>query len=175
IVIDTTTGVITELVASGKQPCTAVDKTFDASGHVITPGLVNTHHHFYQTLTRAWPPVASSKLFTWLVELYPIWARLDAESMQLAGQVAMAERLESGCTTTADHHYRFPDGGQVTIDTQVEVAGELGMRAVLTRGSMSVGEDEGGLPPRHTVQSEVEMLEESCRLVGIYIERVDGM
>lgn len=174
IVIDTTTGVITELVASGQQPRTAVEKTFDASGHVITPGLVNTHHHFYQTLTRAWPPVASSKLFTWLVELYPIWARLDAESMRLASQVAMAELLESGCTTTADHHYLFPDGGQVTIDTQVEVARELGMRAVLTRGSMSVGEDEGGLPPRHTVQSEEEILADSKRLVETYHEPGTG-
>src|SRR5690625_5019564 len=147
IVIDTTTGVITELVASGQQPRTAVEKTFDASGHVITPGLVNTHHHFYQTLTRAWPPVASSKLFTWLVELYLIWALVDAESMRLASQVAMAELLESGCTTTADHHYLFPDGGQVTSDTQVEVARELGMRAVVTRGSTCGGADDGGLLP----------------------------
>ena len=174
IVVDTASGVITELLPSGQQPRTAVTEIFDASGHVITPGLVNTHHHFYQTLTRAWPPVASSKLFTWLVELYPVWARLDAEAMRLASQLAMAELLESGCTTTADHHYLFPDGGQVTIDTQVEVAREFGMRAVLTRGSMSVGEDDGGLPPRRTVQNEEEILADSRRLVETYHERRAG-
>lgn len=174
VVVDTSTGTIVELVASGSQPSAPAAETFDASAHVITPGLINTHHHFYQTLTRAWPPVATSKLFDWLVALYPVWARLDAEAMRLATTVAMAELLESGCTTAADHHYLFPDGAEVSIDVQVEVARELGMRAMLTRGSMSVGEDEGGLPPRHTVQDPATILADSERLVRAYHERADG-
>lgn len=174
IVVDTASGTITELVATGGTPTTPPQQTFDASAHVVTPGLVNTHHHFYQTLTRAWPPVASSKLFDWLVRLYPVWARLDAEAMQLATTVAMAELLETGCTTTADHHYLFPDGGDVSIDVQVEVARELGMRAVLTRGSMSVGEDDGGLPPQHTVQDPEVILADSERLVRTYHEPGEG-
>jgi len=174
IVVDSDSGTITELVASGGTPTTPPQQTFDASAHVVTPGLVNTHHHFYQTLTRAWPPVASSKLFDWLVRLYPVWARLDAEAMQLATTVAMAELLETGCTTTADHHYLFPDGGDVSIDVQVEVARELGMRAVLTRGSMSVGEDDGGLPPQHTVQDPEVILADSERLVRTYHEPGEG-
>src|SRR5699024_4854243 len=152
VVVDTAGGTITELVAAGRTPTAPPQETFDASAHVITPGLVNTHHHFYQTLTRAWPPVADSKLFDWLVRLYPVWARLDDEAMRLATTVAMAELLETGCTTTADHHYLCPAGTDVSIDVQVEVARELGMRAVLTRGSMSLGEEDGGLPPQHTVQ-----------------------
>lgn len=174
IVVDSDSGTITELVATGGTPTTPPQQTFDASAHVVTPGLVNTHHHFYQTLTRAWPPVASSKLFDWLVRLYPVWARLDAEAMQLATTVAMAELLETGCTTTADHHYLFPDGGDVSIDVQVEVARELGMRAVLTRGSMSVGEDDGGLPPQHTVQDPEVILADSERLVRTYHEPGEG-
>lgn len=174
IVVDTDTGVIVELVARGAEPATPPTQTFDASAHAITPGLINTHHHFYQTLTRAWPPVANSKLFTWLTTLYPVWARIDTEAMRLATTVAMAELLESGCTTTSDHHYLFPEGGDVSIDTQVEVARDLGMRAVLTRGSMSVGEDDGGLPPQHTVQDPDAILADSERLVAAHHERGEG-
>lgn len=174
VVVDTSGGRITELVGAGRRPQAPISETFDAGAHVITPGLINTHHHFYQTLTRAWPPVADSKLFTWLVELYPKWAQLDGAAMRLATTVAMAELLESGCTTTADHHYVFPAGGDVSIDTQVQVARDLGMRAVLTRGSMSVGEDQGGLPPRSTVQTEETILADSARLVHSYHERGDG-
>ncbi|QGH68932.1 8-oxoguanine deaminase [Pseudactinotalea sp. HY158] len=174
IVVDTDTGVIVELVGAGGQPSVPADEVFDASAHAITPGLINTHHHFYQTLTRAWPPVASSKLFTWLTTLYPVWARIDAEAMRLATTVAMAELLTTGTTTTSDHHYLFPAGGDVAIDTQVDVARELGMRAVLTRGSMSVGEDDGGLPPQHTVQDPDTILADSRRLVETYHERGEG-
>ena len=174
LVVDTASGTITELIAAGGTPTAPPQETFDASAHVITPGLVNTHHHFYQTLTRAWPPVADSKLFDWLVRLYPVWARLDAEAVRLATTVAMAELLETGCTTTADHHYLFPAGTDVSIDVQVEVARELGMRAVLTRGSMSLGEEDGGLPPQHTVQDPEVILADSERLVRIYHEPGEG-
>jgi len=165
---------IVELVPAGSRPAAAVDEVFDASGHVLTPGLINTHHHFYQTLTRAWPPVASSKLFDWLVNLYPVWARIDEEALELATTLAMAELLQSGCTTTSDHHYVFPDGANVTIDTQVAVARELGMRAVLTRGSMSVGVEEGGLPPQRVVQDPHAILADSRRLVETHHERGAG-
>lgn len=172
VVVDGTT--IVELVPTGATPTVQVTEVFDASSHVITPGLINTHHHFYQTLTRAWPPVASSKLFDWLVNLYPVWARLTDEALEAATTIAMAELLQTGCTTTSDHHYVFPHGQDVTIDTQVKVARELGMRAVLTRGSMSVGVDDGGLPPQHTVQSADTILEDSARLVNTHHERGPG-
>jgi 8-oxoguanine deaminase len=113
---------------------------FDAREHVILPGLINTHHHFYQTLTRAWAPVVNQPLFPWLKTLYPVWARLTPEKLALATKVALAELLLSGCTTAADHHYLFPDGLENAIDVQVESVRELGMRAMLTRGSMSLGE-----------------------------------
>lgn len=174
IVVDTESGTIVDIVGTGQQPSRPPDSVFDAGEHVITPGLINTHHHFYQTLTRAWPPVANSKLFDWLAALYPVWAQIDGPALRLATRLAMTELLESGCTTTADHHYVFPAGGDVTIDTQVDVARELGMRAVLTRGSMSVGEDEGGLPPRRTVQDAETILDDSARLVKAHHERREG-
>lgn len=174
IVVDTESGTIVEILGAGHRPARPPEDVFDAGEHVITPGLINTHHHFYQTLTRAWPPVADSKLFDWLAALYPVWARIDGRALRLATKLGMAELLESGCTTTADHHYVFPAGRDVTVDAQVEVARELGMRAVLTRGSMSMGEDEGGLPPRHTVQDPETILSDSARLVDSYHERGDG-
>ncbi|MGK7285064.1 8-oxoguanine deaminase [Buttiauxella agrestis] len=147
---------------------------FDASERVLLPGLINTHHHFYQTLTRAWAPVVNVPLFPWLKQLYPVWARLDAEALALASKVAMAELLLSGCTTTTDHHYLFPQGMEEAIDVQVDVVGELGMRAVLTRGSMSLGEDDGGLPPRDTVQQGETILRDSERLIKRYHQRGEG-
>lgn len=172
IVVDTTLGTIVELVPAGVEP--AADETFDASAHVLTPGLINTHHHFYQTLTRAWAPVANLPLFGWLVNLYPVWARLTPRALELASTVAMAELLESGCTTAADHHYLFPDGMDDAIDTQVSAARRLGMRVVLTRGSMSLGEADGGLPPQQTVQDPETILADSERLVSRYHERGAG-
>ncbi|GHH68325.1 8-oxoguanine deaminase [Promicromonospora soli] len=174
LVVDTSRGLITELVPSGGRPTAPTDAELDASAHVITPGLINTHHHFYQTLTRAWPPVANAKLFDWLVNLYPVWSRMDAEAMRLATTVALAELLESGCTTTSDHHYLFPSGSDVAIDVEVDVVRSLGMRAVLTRGSMSVGEDDGGLPPQQAVQDAETILADSERLVGAHHERGAG-
>ena len=167
-------GVITELVPAGASPTTPVDATFDASEHVVTPGLINTHHHFYQTLTRAWGPVADAELFPWLVNLYPVWARLTPRAHELATKVALTELLLSGCTTAADHHYVFPAGLDDAIDIQVAAVRELGMRATLTRGSMTLGTDDGGLPPQSVVQDADTILADSERLISTYHERGAG-
>ncbi|MCE7630343.1 amidohydrolase family protein, partial [Vibrio fluvialis] len=107
---------IVELLAQGQMPSTPVDEVFDARELVIIPGLINTHHHFYQTLTRAWAPVVSVPLFPWLKTLYPVWAKLTPKALELASKVALAELLLSGCTTAADHHYLFPTGMDEAID-----------------------------------------------------------
>lgn len=165
---------IAEVLASGQHPSHPVDHIFDASESVLLPGLINTHHHFYQTLTRAWAPVVNVPLFPWLKKLYPVWVRLGPEALGLASRVAMAELLLSGCTTTTDHHYLFPQGMEEAIDVQVEVVRELGMRALLTRGSMSLGEEQGGLPPEQTVQSGEVILQDSQRLIDRYHQRGEG-
>ncbi|MDH1262412.1 8-oxoguanine deaminase [Pseudomonas sp. GD03944] len=167
-------GVIVELLGAGQRPSTPCDQTFDAREHVVLPGLINTHHHFYQTLTRAWAPVVNQPLFPWLKTLYPVWARLTPEKLALASKVALAELLLSGCSTAADHHYLFPGGLENAIDVQVEAVRELGMRAMLTRGSMSLGEADGGLPPQQTVQQGEVILADSQRLIERYHERGDG-
>jgi len=167
-------GLIAEVVPAGGTPSQSVDEVVDASRHVITPGLVNTHHHFYQTLTRAWRPVVSAELFPWLKGLYGVWAGLTPRDLELATTAALAELLLSGCTTAADHHYLFPNGLEEGIDVQVEVVRSLGMRATLTRGSMSLGEKDGGLPPQSTVQDADTILADSERLIGAYHERGDG-
>lgn len=166
-------GRITEVLGAGQQPSTPCKQTFDAREHVLLPGLINTHHHFYQT-TRAWAPVVNQPLFPWLKTLYPVWARLTPEKLALASKVALAELLLSGCSTAADHHYLFPGGLENAIDVQVEAVRELGMRAMLTRGSMSLGEADGGLPPQQTVQQGEVILADSQRLIGQYHERGDG-
>lgn len=165
---------IVELVPGGAEPQQGYDEVFDAGRHVITPGLINTHHHFYQTLTRAWAPVVNTPLFPWLQNLYPVWARLRTEDLELATEVALAELLLSGCTTAADHHYIFSTGLDDAIDVQVEVARRLGVRALLTRGSMTLGEADGGLPPQSTVQAPDVILADSERLIATYHERGDG-
>ncbi len=167
-------GVIAELLGAGQSPSRPCDSTFDAREHVLLPGLINTHHHFYQTLTRAWGPVVNQPLFPWLKTLYPVWARLTPEKLALATKVALAELLLSGCSTAADHHYLFPGGLENAIDVQVDVVRELGMRAMLTRGSMSLGEADGGLPPQQTVQQGEVILADSQRLIEQYHERGDG-
>ena len=146
-------GKILELVPTSAAPRTPGCAVFDASAHVVLPGLVNTHHHFYQTLTRACPPALDKPLFPWLEALYPVWSRLTPGAFRLAVRVALAELLLSGTTTAADHHYVFPSGLEDAIDIEVEEAKALGIRAVLTRGSMSLSQDDGGLPPRSVVQS----------------------
>lgn len=167
-------GVIAELLGAGQAPAKPVDSSFDAREHVVLPGLVNTHHHFYQTLTRAWAPVVNQPLFPWLKTLYPVWARLTPEQLAVASRVALAELLLSGCTTAADHHYLFPRGLEEAIDVQVEAVRELGLRALLCRGSMSLGEADGGLPPQRTVQPAEAILADGERLIRRYHERGPG-
>lgn len=149
---------IVEILEAGAQPSTAVDSTFDATDMVLLPGLINTHHHYYQTLTRAVPAALNKSLFSWLKSLYPIWANLSEEMVGVATELASCELLLSGCTTSSDHHYLFPECALNAVDAQVEAVKKIGVRSVLTRGSMSLGEDQGGLPPVSTVQSEQTIL-----------------
>ncbi|MEH6652233.1 MAG: 8-oxoguanine deaminase [Motiliproteus sp.] len=165
---------IVEVLTAGQQPSQPVDTVFDASEHVLLPGLINAHHHFYQTLTRAFPAALNKELFPWLKSLYPVWARLNAEMIEVSTQIALSELLLSGCTTASDHHYLFPDGLEQAIDIQMQQAQILGVRVHLTRGSMSLGEDDGGLPPQTTVQSADTILADSERLIGLYHDKRDG-
>ena len=164
-------GKILELVAAGGTPATAGAAVFDASNHVVLPGLINTHHHFYQTLTRALPAAMDRELFPWLQALYPVWARLTAESLELGVTVAMSELLLSGCTTTTDHHYVFPAGLEDAVDIEVAVAKRLGLRVLLTRGSMNRSQRHGGLPPDNVVQDEDTILADSDRVVAKHHQR----
>ena len=131
-------------------------ETINAQGHLVTPGLVNTHHHMYQSLTRAIPAVQDAELFGWLRGLYPIWAGLTPEMVHVSTQTAMAELLLSGCTTSSDHLYIYPNG--VKLDDSIHAAQDIGMRFVATRGSMSVGQSQGGLPPDGVVEHEDAIL-----------------
>ncbi len=153
---------IAELVPAGGVP--QVDAVFDAGQHVILPGLINTHHHFYQSLTRAYRPAVDKKLFDWLVALYPVWARMQAAELRIACRLALAELLLSGCTTAADHHYLFPAGLPEAIDIQMEEAAALDIRVVLTRGSMDLSSDDGGLPPPSVTQKIDVILADGERL-----------
>jgi 8-oxoguanine deaminase len=171
VVIDN--GAITECVPRGAEP-TNHAATFDASRHVVLPGLINTHHHFYQTLTRASPAALDRALFPWLQALYPIWARLTPDALDAAATVAMAELLLSGCTTTTDHHYVFPAGLESAIDTEVAAAHRLGIRVVVTRGSMNLSQRDGGLPPDSVVQDEDAILADSERLIARYHDPTPG-
>ena len=161
-------GAIAELVAAGAEPSIRADREFDASGLVMLPGLVNCHHHFYQTLTRAHPQALDKVLFPWLKALYPVWAGLDSDAIAAATELAVAELLLSGCSTTVDHHYLFTDAILDAIDVQVASAEKLGIRVVLTRGSMSVGESGGGLPPDRVVQDSDAILADSERVIDAY-------
>ena len=144
------------------------ERTIRAPHAVAIPGLVNTHHHLCQTLTRAHPRAADAKLFDWLTTLYPVWAGLDQEAVHLAALVGMAELMLSGCTTTSDHHYLFPRGETRLIDAEIAAAREIGIRFHATRGSMSVGRSQGGLPPDSVVQDEDEILADSERVIRAY-------
>ena len=148
------------------------DEVMDASHHLVTPGLVNTHHHMYQSLTRAIPAVQNAELFGWLRGLYPLWAGLTPEMVQVSTQVAMAELLMSGCTTSSDHLYIYPNG--VRLDDSIDAAREIGMRFVATRGSMSVGQSQGGLPPDRVVESEDFILKDTQRLIEQYHDAAHG-
>ena len=138
-------------------------ETLDLGGHLVFPGLVNTHHHLYQTLTRAVPRAQDADLFDWLRTLYPIWARLTPEAVYVSALVGMAELLLSGCTTSSDHLYVFPNGAR--LDDTIYAAQEIGIRFHPTRGSMSLGESAGGLPPDSVVESERAILDDSRRVI----------
>ena len=155
-------GVIEAVGASAQLP-QAADEVIDARAQVVIPGLVNTHHHFYQTLTRAVPAAQDAELFTWLKTLYPIWSKLTPEMAFVSTQTAMAELLLSGCTTSSDHLYIYPNG--VTLDDSIEAAREIGMRFHAARGAMSVGESKGGLPPDSVVEDEAAILKDTQRLI----------
>ena len=142
------------------------DKVIDASDKLVCPGFVNTHHHFYQTLTRAVPGAMDEKLFDWLVRLYPIWGELDPEATYVSSQIAMAELILTGCTTASDHMYLWPNGA--LLDDQIRAANEIGMRFHAVRGSMTLGRSQGGLPPDHVVQTLDEILKDSQRVIEKY-------
>ncbi len=145
---------------------TEADEVLDLSGHVLLPGLVNTHHHFYQTLTRVVPPAQNANLFNWLKTLYPIWARLTPEDIFISTQTALAELALSGCTTASDHLYLFPNGSK--LDDEIAAARETGLRLQASRGSMSLSEKDGGLPPDSVVDTEEQILKDSQRLIETY-------
>ena len=156
---------ITQVGPTSSMPASA-DVEIDASGMVILPGLVNTHHHFFQTLTRALPDAQNADLFTWLRTLYPVWAGMTPEAIAVSTKIALAELLLSGCTTASDHTYIWPNGAR--IDDQVAAAAEMGVRFHASRGSMSVGESKGGLPPDRIVEDEDAILEDSRRVIEAY-------
>jgi 8-oxoguanine deaminase len=157
---------IIEMVGPSSELPQEADHVIDASGMVVLPGLVNTHHHLYQTLTRALPAVQDVELFDWLVALYPIWAELTAEAVYVSAQIGLAELILSGCTTANDHLYIYPN--DVTLDAEIRAAQELGIRFHPCRGSMSLGKSKGGLPPDRVVQSEEEIMADCQRVVDTY-------
>ena len=157
--------VIEQIGPAAALPQTA-DATIDARGLILIPGLVNTHHHFYQTLTRNVPGTQDVALFPWLVRLYPIWARLTPDAIRVASALAMAELMRSGCTTASDHTYVWPNGAR--LDDQLEAAAEMGIRFHASRGSMSVGQSQGGLPPDGCVENEAAIMRDSQRVIEQY-------
>lgn len=168
-------GQIRELVAAGKTPQTPCDETFDGSRHVVIPGLINTHHHFFQTLSRAHPEGINKELFPWLESLYPLWAsKLNDDSFRMANRLAMTELLMSGCTTASDHHYLFNEGLTAAPDIQAEEAAHTGIRFVLNRGSMNLSKKDGGLPPDSAVQDEDTILADSERVLQRYHDTSEG-
>ena len=165
---------IIELVPLGQQPTHAYGEVMECSDLVILPGLINGHHHFYQTLTRALPQALNKPLFGWLQSLYPVWAGLEPDMLYQATRLALAELLLSGCTSAADHHYLFPEALTEAMDIQAEAAASMGMRMTMTRGSMSLGTDDGGLPPQNTVQQEDIILADSERVIKRYHNAAEG-
>ena len=153
----------------GTEP--TATRTIRANGCLVTPGLINTHHHIYQNLTRAYRPATSSNLFGWLTTLYPIWAGLDEESAYLSAWIGLAELALGGCTTSMDHLYVHPAGGGDLITAEITAATELGLRFHATRGSMSRSQKDGGLPPDSVVQDDDTILADSERLVGQHHQR----
>ena len=164
-------GFINAIGPSTDLPQTA-DEVVDLQDHIVLPGLINTHHHFYQTLTRALPTAQNANLFNWLKTLYPIWARMTPEDIRISTQTALAELALSGCTTASDHLYLFPNGSK--LDDEIEAAAQIGLRLHASRGSMSLGESKGGLPPDSVVDDEETILKDSQRLIEKYHDPKPG-
>lgn len=165
---------LVEAVGTSPDPEPAATRVIDASGCLVTPGLVNTHHHLYQNLTRAYPPMTDRPLFGWLQSLYPLWAGIDEESVYASTFVGLAELALSGCTTSTDHLYLHPRGAGDLLSAEIAAARDLGMRFHPTRGSMSLSEKDGGLPPDHVVQDDDEILAESEAAVARHHDRSHG-
>jgi 8-oxoguanine deaminase len=159
---------IVECVPHGRTPAEPWGVTFDASRHIVLPGLINAHHHFYQTLTRAHPAGFGQELIPWLVAMERIWDRMTPEALRVAVRMALVELLMSGCTTAADHHNLFPPGLDRAIDIEVEEAEKLGLRMTVTRGSMGISEKDGGLQPDSIVQDSDAILEDSERILELF-------
>ena len=157
---------VVEAIGPAETLAQSPDATIDCSRMLLVPGLVNTHHHFYQTLTRNVPGTQDVKLFDWLQKLYPMWARFTSEAIRISTRIAIAELLLSGCTTSVDHGYVWPNGARV--DDQIEAAREMGFRFHASRGSMSLGQSKGGLPPDSVVEDESTILKDTQRVIGAY-------
>ena len=159
-------------VGPGAELPQDADEVLDLTSHIVLPGLINTHHHFYQTLTRVVPAAQDTDLFGWLTALYPIWARITPDDVFVSTQVALAELALSGCTTAADHHYIFANG--IRLDDQVAAASTIGLRINASRGSMSRGESKGGLPPDSVVEDEDAILDDSVRVIDAFHDPAPG-
>lgn len=142
------------------------DEVIDLKGHIAIPGLINTHHHMYQSLTRVIPPAQDGELFKWITNLYPIWQKMTPEMIRVSTMVSMAELILSGCTTTSDHLYLYPGGCR--LDDSIEAAARMGMRFHASRGSMSLGQSRGGLPPDSLVENEAAILTDTQRVIERY-------
>src|SRR5512143_615370 len=164
-------GFIEQVGQTASLPSNA-DEVLDLTGHIVLPGLVNTHHHFYQTLTRTVPAAQDANLFNWLTTLYPIWARMNPEDIFTSTQTALSELARSGCTTASDHLYLFPNGSR--LDDEIAGAQQVGLRIQASRGSMSLGESQGGLPPDSVVDTEESILKDSQRLIEKYHDAKPG-
>jgi cytosine/adenosine deaminase-related metal-dependent hydrolase len=164
-------GWIEQIGPTHELPSTA-DEVLDATNHVVLPGLVNTHHHLYQTLTRAVPAAQDAGLFDWLRTLYPIWAKMTASDVFVSAQVGLTELALSGCTTAFDHLYLFPNDAR--LDDEIEAAATVGIRLHASRGSMSLGESDGGLPPDSVVEGEQSILDDTRRLIEAYHDPARG-
>ncbi len=164
-------GIIEQVGPSNELPQEA-DEILDLRDHILLPGLINTHHHFYQTLTRVVPAAQNANLFNWLKTLYLIWGRMSPDDIYLSTQTALAELALSGCTTAADHLYIFPNGSR--LDNEIEAAKAIGLRLQASRGSMSLGESKGGLPPDHIVEEENFILKDSQRIIEQYHDPKPG-